>query len=66
MLILAFDANFRLKNRIRKNEHKDDLLGPGWGYFVEDEKYKRHIKNYVSETDVSSLTDIFILNLTLM
>lgn len=53
MLILAVDANFRLKNRIRKNEHKDELLGPGWSYFVEDNKYKEHLRNYVSEVDVS-------------
>lgn len=53
MLIIAMDANFRLKNRLRKNEHKDESLGPGWSYFVEDGKYKEHLRDYVSEADVS-------------
>ncbi|KAK6997424.1 CxC2 domain-containing protein [Favolaschia claudopus] len=54
MLILALDANFRLKNRIRANEHQDPSLGSGLGYFVESTGYKTHIKNYVAEEDVST------------
>ncbi|KAJ7086320.1 hypothetical protein C8R43DRAFT_965128, partial [Mycena crocata] len=34
MLILAMDANFRLKNRMRPNEIDDPSLGPGWGYWI--------------------------------
>ncbi|KAJ7017744.1 hypothetical protein C8F04DRAFT_1214941 [Mycena alexandri] len=30
-LILAMDANFKMKNRIRAREHDDPSLGPGWG-----------------------------------
>jgi hypothetical protein len=52
MLILALDANFRLKNRLRANEHQDPSLGPGLGYFVEAEPYKKHLRNYVAEKDV--------------
>ncbi|KAJ7825880.1 hypothetical protein B0H14DRAFT_2368607, partial [Mycena olivaceomarginata] len=54
MLLLAMDANFRLKNRLRANEHQDPYLGSGLGYFVEENGYKNHIKNYVTEKDVSS------------
>ncbi|KAJ7059326.1 hypothetical protein C8F01DRAFT_1255022 [Mycena amicta] len=53
-LMLAIDANFRLKNRIRGNEKHDPSLGPGWGYFVESEAYKDHLRDYVAESDVSS------------
>ncbi|KAF7305707.1 CxC2 domain-containing protein [Mycena chlorophos] len=53
-LLLALDANFRLKNRIRANEHQDPSLGSGWGYFVEDEDYKEHLSDYVAEVDVST------------
>ncbi|KAK7008533.1 CxC2 domain-containing protein [Favolaschia claudopus] len=54
MLILAVDANFRLRNRIRVNEIDDPSLGPGWGYFVEPNKYREHLKNYVEETEIST------------
>jgi hypothetical protein len=52
MLLLAVDANFRLKNRKRKNEIDDPSLGPGWGYWVEPEQYQKHLKKYVNEKDV--------------
>ncbi|KAJ6528210.1 hypothetical protein B0H19DRAFT_1083730 [Mycena capillaripes] len=54
MLLLAVDANFRLKNRIRNNEIDDLTLGPGWGYWVEPQKYQEHLKKYINETDVST------------
>ncbi|KAJ7901027.1 hypothetical protein B0H14DRAFT_3422936 [Mycena olivaceomarginata] len=50
----AIDANFRMKNRMRANEIHDPPLGPGWGFWVEPEGYKTHLKNYVQEKDVSS------------
>lgn len=53
MLILALDANFRLMNRHRDNARADPELGPGHAYFVENQKYKDHLKNYISERDVS-------------
>ncbi|KAJ7695523.1 hypothetical protein B0H16DRAFT_1351007, partial [Mycena metata] len=52
-LIVAIDANFKLKNLIRTNERDDPSLGPGWGAFVEPTKYKEHLKNYIAEADVS-------------
>ncbi|CAK5277177.1 unnamed protein product [Mycena citricolor] len=54
MLLLALDANFRLKNRIRANEIEDRSLGPGWGYWVPPDPYNTHLKNYVSEEDTST------------
>ncbi|KAJ6488304.1 hypothetical protein C8R47DRAFT_1177489 [Mycena vitilis] len=54
MLLLAMDANFRLKNRIRANEREDLPLGSGWGYLVEESPYKEHLKTYVGEKDVST------------
>ncbi|KAJ7041760.1 hypothetical protein C8F04DRAFT_1176851 [Mycena alexandri] len=48
MLLLAMDANFRLKNRMRHNEIDDPPLGPGWSYWVEPDRYQRHLKKYMS------------------
>ncbi|KAF7310021.1 CxC2 domain-containing protein [Mycena indigotica] len=53
-LMLALDANFRLKNRIRGNERNDPSLGSGLGYFVELNQYKEHLRHYVAEEDVST------------
>lgn len=52
--MLALDANFRLKNRIRKNESDVGALGEGLGYFVATEPYKNHLRNYIKENDVST------------
>ncbi|KAJ7901379.1 hypothetical protein B0H13DRAFT_2515755 [Mycena leptocephala] len=51
MLLVAVDANFRLKNRMRANEIEDPSLGPGWGYWVEPGGYERHLKKYIGEKD---------------
>ncbi|KAJ7025133.1 hypothetical protein C8F04DRAFT_968170 [Mycena alexandri] len=53
-LILAMDANFKMKNRIRARERADPSLGPGWGAFVEPKAYKRHLRRYVAEKDIST------------
>lgn len=55
MLILSVDASFRLKNRMRANEKVDESLGPGFAYFVDDKKYKDHLKDFVTEDDVSNI-----------
>ncbi|KAJ7707998.1 hypothetical protein B0H16DRAFT_1746366 [Mycena metata] len=52
--ILALDANFKLKNRIRVNERDDPPLGPSWGAWVDPTVYKEHLKKYVTENDVST------------
>ncbi|KAF7309062.1 CxC2 domain-containing protein [Mycena kentingensis (nom. inval.)] len=53
-LMLAIDANFRLKNRVRANEKHDPSLGPGWGCFVNSGEYKDHLRDYVAEEDIST------------
>ncbi|KAJ7934588.1 hypothetical protein B0H13DRAFT_1855184 [Mycena leptocephala] len=54
ILLLAMDANFRLKSQLCVNEHADLPLGSGWGYLVEERPYKEHLKGYVAEKDVST------------
>ncbi|KAF7288129.1 CxC2 domain-containing protein [Mycena chlorophos] len=51
-LLLSVDANFRLKNRIRRNERFDPPLGKGFGYFVHTDAYKTHLLKYVKEEEV--------------
>ncbi|KAJ7049303.1 hypothetical protein C8F01DRAFT_1002465 [Mycena amicta] len=53
-LMIAVDANFRLKNRIRANERPDPALGEGQGYFVETKPYKEHLKTYIPEKEFYS------------
>ena len=52
-LFLSMDANFRLKNRFRKNARSDAPLAGGSGCFVEPQEFKDHLKGYVNEEDVS-------------
>jgi hypothetical protein len=51
-LMLSMDANFRLKNRLRRNARVDPPLGGGFGYQVKDLPYRQHLRNYVSEDEV--------------
>ncbi|KAL1711625.1 hypothetical protein EV715DRAFT_297881, partial [Schizophyllum commune] len=53
-LFLSNDANFRLKNRLRHNARPNGPLGPGLGCIVEPSKYQKHIKQSVSENDIST------------
>ncbi|KAJ7030565.1 hypothetical protein C8F04DRAFT_1263687 [Mycena alexandri] len=52
--ILALDANFKLKNRIRTHEREDPPLAPGWGAWVDPMRYKEHLKQYIAENDAST------------
>ncbi|KAK6984039.1 CxC2 domain-containing protein [Favolaschia claudopus] len=54
MLILAVDANFRMRNRLRANAHYDPPLGSGWGYMQEFKAYKQHLLNATPEKDIST------------
>jgi len=51
-LILALDANFKLKCKDRGI--KDVELAPGWAYFVEQQRYLAHVQTHVDEPEVSS------------
>ncbi|KAJ7094831.1 hypothetical protein C8R44DRAFT_749409 [Mycena epipterygia] len=48
------DANFKLKNKIRARECDDPSLGLGWGAVVEPKNYKKHLRKYVGEKDIST------------
>jgi hypothetical protein len=52
MLIVAMDANFRLKSRLRGTINKEPTLGLGWSYFVDDAPYSNFIKDYIDQKEV--------------
>ncbi|KAH8796807.1 hypothetical protein DL96DRAFT_1825613 [Flagelloscypha sp. PMI_526] len=54
MLILAMDANFRLKSRIRKNSKGTVQLGDGWGFFVPSKEYREYLSQAINDEDVSN------------
>ncbi|KAG1892934.1 uncharacterized protein F5891DRAFT_986314 [Suillus fuscotomentosus] len=43
---MAIDANFRLKRRDISSDEADPSLSKGWSYFVEEEKFKSHLKEH--------------------
>ncbi|KAF7795842.1 hypothetical protein EIP86_007009 [Pleurotus ostreatoroseus] len=55
-MILAIDANFRLKRRAVSSNERDPALGSGWGYFVTDEPYREHVLQYANQEDISNCT----------
>lgn len=54
-LIIAIDANFRLKRRAISSDARDPPLGSGWGYFVERDGYREWLLDHVDEEEVSPL-----------
>lgn len=54
------DACFRLKRRAVSNEQKDPILGSGWGYFVEDTKYREVLGAYADQEEVCDRTDVLL------
>ncbi|KAG1907608.1 uncharacterized protein F5891DRAFT_1124516 [Suillus fuscotomentosus] len=53
-LIIAMDANFRLKNRARSSTNADPGLHTGLAYFVPEKPYVEHILRNASQTDIST------------
>lgn len=53
-MILAIDANFRLKRRAVSSNLRDPALSSGWGFFVGDAAYREHILKYADQADVSA------------
>ncbi|KAG1789262.1 uncharacterized protein HD556DRAFT_1433768 [Suillus plorans] len=53
-LIIAMDANFRLKNRNRASSIADPGLHTGLAYFVPDKFYTEHILKNASQADIST------------
>lgn len=54
LLIIAMDANFRLKNLMRSSNAKDPGLHTGMAYFPADQPYREHVLKYASQKDVST------------
>jgi len=55
MLIVAMDANFCLKSRLRGSLNREPTLGLGWAYFVNNGPYLDFIKEYVDQDEVHLL-----------
>ncbi|KAG1901793.1 uncharacterized protein F5891DRAFT_1187268 [Suillus fuscotomentosus] len=51
-LIIAMDANFRLKDRARSSTNADPGLHTGLAYFVPEKPYAEYILRNASQTDV--------------
>jgi hypothetical protein len=58
MLMVAMDANFRLKSRLRSATNKEPSLGLGWSYFVDNGPYTDFIKDYMDEDEVCAIMNI--------
>jgi hypothetical protein len=52
MLVVAMDANFRLKSRLRGTVNKEPALGLGLAYFVNNGPYSEFLKDYVDQDEV--------------
>ena len=52
MLIVAMDANYRLRSKMRGLQTKDPTLALGWAYFVNNGPYADFIKEYVDQDEV--------------
>ena len=52
MLMVAMDANYQLKSRLRASINKELMLGIGWSYFVNNRPYSDFLKDYVDENEV--------------
>ncbi|KAH8797282.1 hypothetical protein DL96DRAFT_1721325 [Flagelloscypha sp. PMI_526] len=53
-LFLALDANFRLKNKLRRNAKDDPPISDGVGYFVPRPEYSEHVLNHAGDVERSS------------
>ncbi|KAL0958405.1 hypothetical protein HGRIS_000546 [Hohenbuehelia grisea] len=52
-LIVAPDANFKLKGRRRATDAAEVGLAPGFAYFVAEKAYREHLKNYATQAEIS-------------
>ncbi|KAJ3536762.1 hypothetical protein NM688_g6792 [Phlebia brevispora] len=55
-MLIAIDVNFRLKRQAVSSNERDPALGSGWGYFVEDTRYREHVLKYANQEDISTCT----------
>lgn len=52
-MMVAIDANFRLKRRAVSSNTRDPALSSGSGFFVRDAAYREHVLKYADQADVS-------------
>ena len=52
-LFLMVDANFRAKCKSRGLDYFE--LGPGWSYFVEEERYQAYLTKVGEQKEVSNV-----------
>ncbi|KAI0054472.1 hypothetical protein BV25DRAFT_1817015, partial [Artomyces pyxidatus] len=52
--IIAMDANFRLKNRLRSSAALDPGFHTGLAYFIEEEGYNAHVSKYATQEEIST------------
>ena len=66
MLMVAMDANFRLRSRLQGSSKNEELtLGLGWAYFVDNGSYSDFIKSYVDQDEVHILQRVYSLRETM-
>ena len=51
-LILAEDANFKQKSRLRSGKNTDPPLGPGWGTFVSSQPYLDYVSKFANQDEI--------------
>ncbi|KAI0039987.1 hypothetical protein FA95DRAFT_1503469 [Auriscalpium vulgare] len=56
-VMLAIDANFKLKSKNRGL--KDVDMAPGWSYFVENESYQEHVRTYIDQDEMKHCESSF-------
>ncbi|KAH8823082.1 hypothetical protein DL96DRAFT_1743418 [Flagelloscypha sp. PMI_526] len=61
MLLLAMDANFRLKSCLRKNSRGTVDLGDGWGFFIPSQTYREFISQVTDDDDISNCVAFAVL-----
>ena len=54
-LLLAEDANFKQKSRLRPGKHDEEALGPGWGTFVSNKPYLNYVSQFANQEEVGIL-----------
>ncbi|KAK7015175.1 hypothetical protein VNI00_019169 [Paramarasmius palmivorus] len=61
-LFLAVDACFRLKRKLVSNEESDPGYGTGWAYLVEDDPYRKYLRDMTNETEMSTCSGLAALD----
>lgn len=52
-MLFCIDACFRFKRTLVSNYRVDPEMGPGWAYMVEWEPYRRYLRHFTDQVEVS-------------